>query len=99
MYAIRSYYVISALTPSSESAGKLTEEYLRFGPSPRAIIALIMAAKTTALADKRYNCCFEDVSKFALPVLRHRLILNFEGEESNLSTDDIICQTLEGVHN
>lgn len=86
--------IICTLSPGSEDANHNCTRLLRFGPSPRAAIALINAAKAFALSEGRYNICYDDLLKYTLPVLRHRLILNFEGEAQNISTDQIISECL-----
>ena len=65
--------------------------------SPRAAQALILAAKVRALLQGRYNVAFEDLERVALPCLRHRLILNFEGEAEGIRSDAIIDALLAEV--
>jgi len=54
-----------------------------------------LAAKIYAMLDGRYNVSFDDVRKAAVPALRHRLLLNFEGEAEGKSTDDVLDKILE----
>jgi MoxR-like ATPase len=76
--------------PDSEYAPRGVKKYVRYGASPRAGQALISAGKVRALMEGRYNAAFEDLEELALPVLRHRILLNFEGEAEGVSTDTII---------
>jgi MoxR-like ATPase len=67
---------------------------LEFGASPRASIGLILAAKALALIKGRAHVSSEDIVKMAYPVLRHRLILNFDAERKGMTTDDVITELL-----
>jgi len=70
---------------------------IQYGASPRASIGLILAAKARALINGRNHVSNEDINAMAYPVLRHRIILNFEAERKGLSPDDAIKQILEHV--
>ncbi len=72
-------------------------ELLAYGASPRATIGLILAAKARALIDGRNHVSSEDIQKMAFPILRHRIILNFEAERKGMTADDAITQLLEKV--
>ncbi len=91
-YAIR---VVLATHPEGEFATPMVNQYVRWGASPRGAQALTLAAKIYAMLDGRYNVSFDDVKKAACPGLRHRLLLNFEGEAEGLSTDSVIDDILE----
>jgi MoxR-like ATPase len=93
-YAIR---VVLATHPRGEFATELVNKYVRWGASPRGAQALTLAAKIYAMLDGRYNVGFEDVQRAALPGLRHRLLLNFEGEAEGLGTDSVIANILEAL--
>jgi MoxR-like ATPase len=67
---------------------------VRYGSSPRGAQALILSAKIGALRDGRYNASIEDIQSALLPSLRHRIILNIEGQAENISTDDLLKQLL-----
>jgi len=82
--------------PAQTSVG-MVRDYVRYGASPRAAQALVLAAKIWALFDGRYNVSFDDVSAVAAASLRHRLILNFEGLADAISPDTIIDALLETV--
>ena len=91
-YAVR---LTLATHPDGEFATEMTGRYVRWGSSPRGAQALALASKVHALLDGRFNVSFEDVRKAALPALRHRILLNFEGEAENLETDSVIMALLE----
>jgi MoxR-like ATPase len=82
--------LVSATHPFNKSAPTLVKKYVRYGASPRAAQALTLGAKVLALADGRMNIAFEDVRKVLAPALRHRLILNFDAQAQNISTDKVI---------
>ena len=69
-----------------------SRQYVRFGASPRAGQALVLAGKVYALLDGRYNVGFEDIRRAAHIALRHRLLLSFEAEADGISTDAVIDQ-------
>jgi MoxR-like ATPase len=93
-YAIR---LTLATHPNGMFATPRVTKYVRWGSSPRGAQALTLAAKIYAMLDGRYNVGFDDVKKAALPGLRHRLLLNFEGEAEGLSTDDILQDILDAL--
>jgi MoxR-like ATPase len=63
---------------------------VRYGSSPRGAQAMILAAKIRAILDNRYHVARDDLRAVAPAVLRHRLILNFEGQAQGVSTDSVI---------
>ncbi|MBI5392513.1 AAA family ATPase [Candidatus Woesearchaeota archaeon] len=71
------------------------KEFIEYGSSPRASIGLILAAKATALMNGRSHVSAKDIEKMAYPILRHRIILNFEAERKGLTNDDVIRKILE----
>jgi MoxR-like ATPase len=93
-YAVR---LVLASHPKTETAVGITNQYLRFGSSPRGAQALILASKVRALTEGRFNVSFDDIQAAALPTLRHRLILNFEAEAEGITTDHVIAQILAEV--
>ncbi len=93
-YAIR---LVLATHPQGEFATELTNRFVRFGSSPRGVQALALAGKVRALLDERYHVSFDDIAKSALPALRHRLLLNFEGQAEGAGTDDIVNDILQNV--
>ena len=90
-------HIIVATHPDSEEATPSVRQYARYGASPRGAQALIIGAKINALLDGRSNVSFEDVAAVAPPALRHRILLNFEGQAEGLSTDQLIADVLESV--
>ncbi|MEW6161330.1 MAG: MoxR family ATPase [Verrucomicrobiota bacterium] len=93
-YAVR---LVLATHPKTDTAAAITNQYLRFGSSPRGCQTLILAAKVRALTQGRFNVSFEDIQTVAAPGLRHRLILNFEAEAEGITTDHIVTQILQDV--
>ncbi|MFO0953367.1 MAG: hypothetical protein U0835_19890 [Isosphaeraceae bacterium] len=75
----------------------MTRRYVRYGASPRGAQALILAAKIQAILDHRYHVSREDIQSVARPALRHRLILNFEGQAEGVLADDVVENILESV--
>ena len=93
-YAVR---LVLATHPKTETAAPVSNQYLRFGSSPRGGQCLILAGKVRALTQGRFNVSFEDIQAVAAATLRHRLILNFEAEAEGITTDHIITQILKDV--
>ena len=83
--------------PEIEGATKMVKQYVRFGSSPRGAQAVIRAAKIHAIFDGRFNVSNDDIRFAAIPALRHRTILNFEGEAENISTDDILKDLIKNT--
>ena len=73
------------------------KDLIHYGASPRASIGLILAAKANALIDGRSYVSSKDIEDMAFPILRHRLILNFEAERKGMTTDDVIKELLKEV--
>ncbi len=93
-YAVR---IARATHPHSDVAPNQVNQFVKFGSSPRGIQAMIIGAKVRALSEGRYHVACEDVSEMAKPALRHRLILNFEGEAEDIKTDDVMDAVLQAV--
>jgi MoxR-like ATPase len=91
--------VILASHPQWERAPEVTRRFIRYGASPRGAQALVLGAKVRALADGRYNVSIDDLRAIALPALRHRIILNFEGEAEGIDADRLIEQLIEAAEN
>jgi MoxR-like ATPase len=83
--------------PDTSNAPEITKKYIRFGASPRGAQAVILAAKVLALREGRYNVSFADVRNVLMPALRHRIILNFEGQAEGLSTDSVIKRVIDAT--
>jgi MoxR-like ATPase len=93
-YAVR---LVLATHPKTETAAPITNQYLRFGSSPRGGQVLLLAGKVRALTQGRFNVSFDDIEAVAVAAFRHRLILNFEAEAEGITTDQIIAQILQDV--
>ncbi|MEO5987157.1 MAG: MoxR family ATPase [Candidatus Limnocylindria bacterium] len=86
-YAIR---ILRATHPDTERVPEIVKSYVRYGASPRGAQAMVLGAKIHALLDGRFNVAYGDVQAVAPPALRHRVILNFEGEAEGISTDSVV---------
>jgi len=93
-YAIR---IVLASHPNDKYPIKKTQQYVRFGASPRGVQSMVMAGKVRALLEGRFNAAIEDIKAVAKPALRHRIILNLRGEAEGIDTDDIIEDIVGGV--
>ena len=93
-YVVR---LILATHPKTETAAAISNQFLRFGSSPRGAQAVLIAAKVRALIQGRYQVSFDDVQAVVPMTLRHRLILNFEAEAEGVTTDYILAKILEDV--
>ncbi len=93
-YAAR---IVLATHPSDPKAPQRVRKYVRYGASPRGAQAVVLGAKALALLAGRYNASVGDVKACLCPALRHRIILNFEGEAEGVSTDGIIREIVESV--
>ena len=82
--------VLAATHPDQPRAPELVRDYVRYGGSPRGAQALVTAGKIYALLDGRFNVSTDDIRAVALPSLRHRIILNFEGEAEGITTEAIV---------
>lgn len=93
-YAAR---LLKAAHPDDQGAPEQVRQYVRYGPSPRGMQAMILAGKILALLDDRYNVAFADIRQAALPALRHRLILSFEAQAEGLTTDQVIQNLVQST--
>ena len=84
-----------ATHPGGQFALPITNQFIRWGVSPRAAQALALAAKVRALLDGRYNVSFEDVRRVYLPAMRHRVIINFEAQAEGIEPDKVLLELLE----
>jgi MoxR-like ATPase len=89
--------VLAATHPDNRRAPSLVRQYVRYGGSPRGAQALVTAGKILALMDGRFNVSADDVRAAALPALRHRVILNFEGEAEGITTEAVVRSILDEV--
>jgi MoxR-like ATPase len=93
-YAIR---CVLATHPDGEFATSLSKQFLRFGGSPRAVQALVLGGKVKALLDGRAHVSIDDIKAIALPALRHRVLLNFEGQAEGVTPDMVINDVLDNT--
>jgi MoxR-like ATPase len=94
-YAVR---LIMATYPAGDTDGPpIIGQYVRYGASPRAAQALVIAAKITAFLSGRFNVSYQDIRDVARPTLRHRLILNIEAEVAGVEADTIIESVIRHV--
>jgi MoxR-like ATPase len=91
-YAIR---VLQATHPKGDGATEKVRRYVGTGASPRGAQAMLLASKIRALFEGRFAAAIDDVRIAAVPALRHRMLLNFEGEAEGVKTDDVIEEILE----
>jgi len=93
-YAVR---LVLATHPNTDTALDITNQFLRFGSSPRGAQTLLLGSKVRALTEGRFNVCFDDIAAIAPAAMRHRLILNFEAEADGITTDSVLDKILEDV--
>jgi MoxR-like ATPase len=93
-YAVR---VVLATHPGNPEATPLSNKFMRYGASPRGLQAVIIAAKIRSLLENRYAVSIDDIRHVAPAALRHRMILNFEGEAEGIAADAIIAEILNAT--
>ena len=91
-YAIR---LVLATHPQGEFASDMTNRFVRFGASPRGVQAIMLSAKVRALLDERYHVSYDDVVGSVLPAMRHRVLLNFEGQAEGIANDEVLKEIIE----
>jgi|TARA_Y100000031_G_scaffold32809_1_gene36653 MoxR-like ATPase len=79
------------------TATRTNKDVIHYGASPRASIGILLASKARALVKGRNHVSAEDINEIAYPILRHRIILNFEAERKGMTTDDAIKHILDKV--
>jgi MoxR-like ATPase len=93
-FAIR---LVLGTHPESEIAPEQVRKFVRFGSSPRGAQAVVLTSKVRALVQERVNVAYEDLIAVAKPALRHRILLNFEGEAEGISTDSLVDSIIARV--
>jgi MoxR-like ATPase len=93
-YAIR---VVQATHPDGPDAPDIVKRFVRYGSSPRGAQSVLLAAKIRALFDGRFAASVDDVRISVLPSLRHRVLLNFEGEAEGIKTDQVLETILKAL--
>lgn len=86
--------IVLATHPNNELATEMVNRYVSYGSSPRGAQAIILYAKILAILDSRYHVARDDLHTAAEGVLRHRMILNFEGQAENIQPDDVVADIL-----
>jgi MoxR-like ATPase len=97
-YAARLVRATRPAGPASDGAPEFVRSWVRWGAGPRAGQALLLGAKALALLEGRSVVALEDVRSVALPVLRHRILVNFQGEADGIDADQIVSRLLDAVH-
>ncbi len=94
---VRKYAIdlVMATHPDQEIATPMVRQFVRYGSSPRGAQGLILAAKINAVLDDRYHVATDDIRAVAKNALRHRIMLNFEGQAESIQTDNVIEDLLE----
>ena len=93
-YAVR---VVLATHAENPEATAMSKKFMRYGASPRGLQSIILAAKIRALLEGRYAVAIDDIRHVSAPALRHRMIMNFEGEAEGARTDAIIAEILQAT--
>ena len=89
--------LVRATRPADPSAPSVVREWIKWGAGPRAGQSLLLGAKALALIDGRSVPSPDDVRAIAAPVLRHRLLLNFQAEADGIDTDHVVTRLLEHI--
>jgi MoxR-like ATPase len=87
--------LVRATRTKDSTAPDVVKKYVNYGASVRAAQFLVLAAKARALMKGRYHVSFDDVRELYIPILRHRILLNFHAESDRLTSDDILRQVLQ----
>ena len=89
--------LVRATRATDSTAPDFVKKYVNFGASVRAAQFLVLASKARALMRHRYHVSYEDVIALMRPILRHRILLNFQAESDRLTQDDILKKLLEAM--
>ena len=89
--------LVRATRPKDPAAPEIVRKYVNYGCSVRATQFLVMAAKARALMESRYHVTYGDIQALTLPVMRHRVLMNFHAESDGVDVDDILKQMLKDV--
>jgi MoxR-like ATPase len=85
---------VRATRQNSGTAPDFIKKYVNYGGSVRAAQFIVLSAKARALAHHRYHVAYEDITALAIPVLRHRILLNFHAESDRIDSDEILRRLL-----
>jgi MoxR-like ATPase len=89
--------LVRATRHKSENAPDFVKKYVNYGGSIRAAQFIVLAAKARALSRKRYHVTYEDITALAIPVLRHRILLNFHAQSERIDTEEILTRLIAHV--
>jgi MoxR-like ATPase len=89
--------IVRATRSTDETAPDFVKKYVNFGGSVRAAQSLVLAAKARALMQKRVHVTYDDIAALVRPILRHRILLNFQAESDKLTQDDILKKLLDHI--
>jgi MoxR-like ATPase len=89
--------LVRATRPTEDIAPDVIKRYVNFGASVRATMFLNLAAKANALLSGRYHVTKEDIRALALPVLRHRVLVNYFAESDSMTVDDVLSEMLDKI--
>jgi len=89
--------LVMATHPDQPGSPAAAKRFVRYGASPRAIQALVLASKVNAILSSRYNVSYDDLRRVLLPALRHRIVLSVEAQLQNVDADNILLQILAEV--
>jgi MoxR-like ATPase len=89
--------VVRATRPKSEIAPELVKKYVNYGASVRAAQFIVLAAKARSLSHNRYHVTYDDITSVVVPVLRHRILLNFHAESDRIDADEILKNLIAQV--
>jgi MoxR-like ATPase len=87
--------LVRATRPGNADAPTLVKKYVNFGASVRGAQNIVLASKARALMRRRYHVTYEDVAALAVPIMRHRVLLNFHAESDRVQTDDVLKNVIE----
>lgn len=88
---------VRSTRPGQEGTPEFINDWVSFGTGPRACLNLVMAGKARAILQGRFNVAIEDIQALALPVMRHRMGLNFAAQSDGVRTDDVVQQLLDEI--
>ena len=89
--------LVRATRSTNPECPDFIKKYVNFGASVRAAQSLVLAAKARALMQRRYHVSYQDIQSLVRPILRHRILLNFQAESEKLSQDDILKKLLDTI--
>jgi MoxR-like ATPase len=89
--------LVRATRPNSENAFQFIKDWVEWGAGPRAAQYLVLGAKARAIVEGRFNVSCADVRAVAHPVLRHRIMTNFNADSQSVTVEDVITKLLQSI--